>query len=270
MAWIDYRKAYDMMPHSWIEECLEMFGVAINVRQFILSSMKKWKTELTSRGQQLGVVNIDRGIFQGDSLSPLLFILCMVPISLVLRRSRAGYEWGGREYKINYLLFMGDLKLLGKSYEQIDSLVQTVHTFSTDIGMEFGIKKCGVLILKRGKIVKMEGVVLPDGQVVKEIEERGYRHLGVQESDQLKEKEIKDLIAKEYKRRLKLVLKLKLNGKNKIKAVNTWAVSILRYSAGVVEWKTDEFKVLGRKTRKMMTLHGALHHPKSDVDVGCT
>ena len=43
---------------------------------------------------------------------------------------------------------MDDLKLFGKSYQQIDSLVQTIHTFSTDIGMEFGIKKCGVLILK--------------------------------------------------------------------------------------------------------------------------
>ena len=64
---------------------------------------------------------------------------------------------------------MDDLRLFGKSYEQIASLVQTVHTFSIDIGMEFGIKKCGVLVLKRGKIANMEGVVLPDGQAVREI-----------------------------------------------------------------------------------------------------
>ena len=51
---------------------------------------------------------------------------------------------------------MDDLKLFGKSYEQIDLLVRTVHRFTMDIGMEFGIKKCGVLVLKRGKIVKME------------------------------------------------------------------------------------------------------------------
>ena len=72
---------------------------------------------------------------------------------------------------------MDDLKLFGKSYEQIASLMQTVHTFSIDIGMEFGIKKCGVLGQKRGKIANMEGVVLPDGQVKKEIEHRGYRVL---------------------------------------------------------------------------------------------
>ena len=80
---------------------------------------------------------------------------------------------GGRESKINHLLFMDDLKLFGKSYEQIDTLVQTVHTFSTDIGMEFGIKKCGMLVLKGGKIAKMEGIVLPcKWPVMKEIDDR--------------------------------------------------------------------------------------------------
>ena len=47
---------------------------------------------------------------------------------------------------------------------------------------------------------------------------------------------MKDLFSKEYKRKLKLVLKSKLSGENKIIAANTWAVAILRYSAGVVEW----------------------------------
>ena len=173
--------------------------------------------------------------------------------------------WDGRESKINHFLFMNDLRLFGKSYEEIDSLLQTVRTFSTDIGMEFGIKTCGMLVLKRGKIAKMEGIVLPDGQVMKEIDVSEYKYLGVLETDQLKQKETNDMCSKEYKRRLiKLVLKTKLSGKNKIMAVNTWAVATLRYSAGVVDWTVDELK-LDRKTRKMMTLHGALH-PKRDVD----
>ena len=54
-----------------------------------------------------------------------------------------------------------------------------------------------VLVLKHGKIIKTEGVVLPDRQVMKEGEDRGYRYLGILETDQLKEKEIKDLLSKE-------------------------------------------------------------------------
>ena len=55
-----------------------------------------------------------------------------------------------------------------------------------------------MLVLKRGKIAKMEGVVLPDGHVMKEIEDRGYRYLGILETDHLKEKEINDLFSKGY------------------------------------------------------------------------
>ena len=45
---------------------------------------------------------------------------------------------------------MDDLKLLAKSKNQTDSLVQTVDVFTEDISMQFGIKKCGVLITDRG------------------------------------------------------------------------------------------------------------------------
>ena len=78
MAWIDYRKAYDMVPYSWIIECLEIFGVARNVEQFTRRSISQWKTELTSCGESLGYVQIRRGIFQ--------FVLCLIPLSLVLRK----------------------------------------------------------------------------------------------------------------------------------------------------------------------------------------
>ena len=65
MAWIDYKKAYDFVPHSWISECMEMFGIAVNVREFLQRSMVQWKLSLTSNGEELGDVDVKRGIFQG-------------------------------------------------------------------------------------------------------------------------------------------------------------------------------------------------------------
>ena len=94
------------------------------------------KLSLTSNGEDLGEVHVTRGIFQGDSLSPLLFVLSMVPLSLILRKVNGSYEWGQKEYKLNHLLFMDDMKLFSKSEEQMDTLVKTVHVFTTDIGME--------------------------------------------------------------------------------------------------------------------------------------
>ena len=50
MAWIDYKKMYDFVPHSWINECMELFGIADNVRNFFENSMEQWKLSLTSNG----------------------------------------------------------------------------------------------------------------------------------------------------------------------------------------------------------------------------
>ena len=61
------------------------------------------------------------------------------------------------------------------------------------------------------------------------------------------------------------MLKSKLNGKNKINAINTWAVSVPRYGAGIIRWTKEELKSLDRMTRKVLTMNGAFH-PKSDVD----
>ena len=53
----------------------------------------------------------------------------------------------------------------------MDSLVQTVRVFSEDIGIEFGIEKCAMLVMERGKIVKSVGIGLPDGKVIKSLQE---------------------------------------------------------------------------------------------------
>ena len=98
-----------MIPQSWISECLEVFGVAENTKNFLVNSMNKWKLELTSNGASLGNVEIRRGIFEGNSLSPLLFVLCLVPLSLILRRVKFHYEFGDKKTRINHLFFMDNL-----------------------------------------------------------------------------------------------------------------------------------------------------------------
>lgn len=61
---------------------------------------------------------------------------------------------------MNHLLFMHDLKLYGKNKNKVDMLVQSVRVVSEDIRMELGIKKCAVLVMKRKKLVKSEGIVI--------------------------------------------------------------------------------------------------------------
>ena len=91
MAWIDFRKVYDIVPHSWIKEILNMFTIAPNTQGLLGNSMKMWSSELCSNDKHLRNVHINRVIFLGDSLSPLLFVLCLVPLSIVLIEVKMGY-----------------------------------------------------------------------------------------------------------------------------------------------------------------------------------
>ena len=77
--------------------------------------MESLQTILMSGNEELVRVNIQRGIFQGDTLSPL-FVIGLIPLSHTLRKVNAGYQLGKGQYnKINRLLFMDDLKLYGNS-----------------------------------------------------------------------------------------------------------------------------------------------------------
>ena len=73
-----------MVPHSWIIECLDLFGVAGNIRSLSVNSTEKWKVTLCSGNSELGEVEIKRGVFQGDSLFLLVFVLALIRLRLII------------------------------------------------------------------------------------------------------------------------------------------------------------------------------------------
>ena len=140
---------------------------------------------------------------------------------------------------------MDDLKLFAKIKNKIEFLVQTVHIFSEDIDIQLRIRKCGILILERGKVVKTYGIRLPDGKDMKNMNDQTER--------------MKEKFSREYLRRVRLILRSNFNGRNKVMTVNNRAVPVMRYGTGILKWNTDELKSLDRTNRRFMTMHGALH-----------
>ena len=78
-----------------------MVGVSEN---FLSESMKRWSVDLTCNNVSLGEVNVKRGIFQGDPLSPLLFVFCLIPLTVILHKPESAYKFSSNKEKINHLL----------------------------------------------------------------------------------------------------------------------------------------------------------------------
>ena len=101
-------------------------------------------------------------------MSPLLFVICMIPLIEILRKVKSEYTLKNGE-KLNHLFSLDGLKIFAKSERDVNVLISTVQTLSNDTGMKFGIKNCGVLVLKRGKVGSSEGIEMPDGERIKEV-----------------------------------------------------------------------------------------------------
>ena len=228
-------------------------------------TMKNWRVELTAGGKSLAETKIQRGIFLGDALSLLLFIIAMMPLNHILRKCTAGYKLNGSQEKINYQMYMDDIKLFTKN-EKLETLIHTIRIYSQDIGMEFGIEKCALLAMKSGKRHLTDGIELPNQDKIRTLaENETYEYLGILGADTIKQVEMKNKIQKEYLRRTRKLLETKLNSRNLIKGLDTWAVPLIRYSGPFLKWTRDELRKMDQRTRKLMTMHKALY-PRDDVD----
>jgi len=178
--------------------------------------------------KKLSATSINCGIFQGDTLSSLLFCIALNPLSLLLD-PLAGYQMRAAG-QLNHLLYMDDLKLFAGSDALLEALLHTVHMFSEDVRLTFGLDKCAKLSVLRGKLNPTGDVTLPAGVKIRELSVgETYKYLGVFEAEGLDCSRSKKLILETYLKHLSLVWKLYLIGPHKVRATNSFCVSILSY-----------------------------------------
>jgi hypothetical protein len=101
--------------------------------------MDKWNTRLLLKTKQ-EILQSQRGIFQGDPLSPLLFCIALIPLTNELNRADCRYKVHRTERKICHLFYMDDLKLLGRNENYLQNEIKIVQSISKDINMKFGFK----------------------------------------------------------------------------------------------------------------------------------
>ena len=104
---------------------------------------------------------------------------------------------------------------------------------------------------------------MPNDKVIKSLEEgESYKYLGMIKADEVMVNEMNDKVKKEYCRRVRKMLETKLN---RGKAINTWAVSVVRYSTPFLGWSKLQLEEIDKRTRKLLTIHDGFY-PKTNVD----
>ena len=203
--------------------------------------MYKWKTQARLNGETSNVetdfISYLRGILQGDILSLILFVLSVNPLPFLLK-NHEGYKIKNiKKNNITNLFFIDDLKLYAQNIEKMIKILETVTTFSHDVGMSFGVSKCAYQCIERIKHKLHNQPLEVNSLIIQEIEEGDqYKYLGLDESVGVIGALNKQRVVKEYKMRVKKIWNSELNATNKAIAHNAFAVPIFTLTIGILNW----------------------------------
>ena len=237
--WLDYKKAFDSVPHSWLLKSLELAKVPPLVIKAIERLTQTWSTNAYLRTPN-GDITTDeikyrRGILQGNPLSVILFILSANPSSFLLNKVKGFTITPGK--LLNHLFFVDDLKMYALSYEHAKLLLDIITTFSNDVGMTFGESKCAYVYIEHGKRKSLGKSIKINGVTIRELEEgEMYTYLGQDESVSFNGPLNKERVRKEYKRRVRKIWSSNLYSNNKVTAHNTFAMPVLTPTIGILNW----------------------------------
>uniref|UniRef100_A0A2H1W504 SFRICE_021545 n=1 Tax=Spodoptera frugiperda TaxID=7108 RepID=A0A2H1W504_SPOFR len=231
----------------------------LTIDAVVMNHAVKSKTDIHTMfvDYQKAFDSVPRGIFQGGALGPLWFCMALNPLSHLLNKTNAGYTFtnNSTQYTISHLMYMDDIKLYAADQMLLSHLADVTQQFSTDICMQFGEDKCTVMSVVKGKF-ENNSYTLETGQTIEPMEEHDtYQYLRFRQSRQIRYKNIRQELIKKITHRLNLILKTNLHARNTIKMINTFAIPLLAYSFGIIQWSKTNIRKLQRIINTTLTKH---------------
>ncbi|KAF9762037.1 Retrovirus-related Pol polyprotein from type-2 retrotransposable element R2DM [Nosema granulosis] len=241
-AWIDVKKAFDSVTHAYLLKCIDRLGMPHWISKFLKTIASKWNLEIRSNNETLLNKKVKRGILQGDSLSPLLFVLCMDPLSRRLNGTypKVEVKIDDIHYTCNHLLFIDDLKLVSRTDDNLKSMVEETKSFLRTVGLEMNVEKSAT----NSPLCENDAKLLGSCE--------GYKYLGITESREGKNDErFFNRIVQSIDSRFEALCNTNLNAKNLIRAVIEFAISQINYYVDIIDIEPDQFKMVDSKIRRI-------------------
>ncbi|MDE5978285.1 MAG: reverse transcriptase family protein [Turicibacter sp.] len=244
-AWIDISKAFDSVNHNYVISCLERLSLPPFIIEFTKRMLAKQKTELYLLQDPVCMARIENGIMQGDSLSPLLFVIAMEPLSRILNSQHEKVALPNSSLERNHLIFIDDIKLLARDEDALKDLCHCTRVCLDIMGFRLNEEKSANNV----GIEEAFGKQLDD--------QKGYKYLGIlEDSKNAIKEENKSIIREKILDRTEALCMKSLNARNMFHAINEFAISTINYYVGVVEFEPKELDQLDAKIRQILAKYG--------------
>ncbi|KAG5874111.1 hypothetical protein JTB14_015031 [Gonioctena quinquepunctata] len=171
-AWYDFRKAYDSISHRQLERLIGNLPLHMNIKNVLRGSMNLWSVQVKIDQSKKKPIYIKRGVYQGDSISPLLFILLTAGImehietDPTINRSTKGQH--------TILAFMDDIKCHANTKQSMKLITNELKKASAEVGLALNEGKCEIYTCNGMQFQEEED----DTPFLPEVRE-GYTYLGL-------------------------------------------------------------------------------------------
>lgn len=239
MAWIDFAKAFDSIPHSYVRWVLKAVGLDERVRHFLHKLMNGWNIQYEQysgpkcqKSRPLKVVN---GVLQGDALSPLLYCICIAPLSHWLNKHIPKYVTAhgsrGRDRQttsLNHLYYMDDLKIYTPKSEDLIRAVEGVNRISGNIGCRINVNKSAMACVAGAsvQITPVQGVLSEFPVLgVKDM----YKYLGIEQNVRIGQEDLWERVSDAICRKTRSIFSSKLSTRQMVNGFNVTIPAIVRF-----------------------------------------
>ena len=262
--WIDVRKAFDSVSHSWLIKMLEIHRFPRKLVTIFISIMKSWSVYIQipvkDGYKQSRVIQLINGILQGDTYCPQLYGLSVNVIAWVIR-STEGYTLSKPiSLKVTHTLFVDDLKGYAKSFDRLKFILNLIRNYMEDAGLLWNPKKCKSIAFKRGKHCVYDDITLDNGNAIKCLKEgEYYEFLGVPQHTKMDAETLGNELLNTIQKRSHIVWSSHLSDINKCRASNTFINSAAEYYFWTVKFTLEMVREMDITIRKSMNINGAKH-----------
>ncbi|KAG0435676.1 LINE-1 retrotransposable element ORF2 protein [Dictyocoela muelleri] len=228
VLWVDIKKAFDSVPFNYLNRTLETLKILDNIIKLVKCMQDNMELNLKHEKSSLGAIKPRKEILQGYSLSPLLFVICMEPISRTLNDNelvKVTMKYEDKEIKVNHLFYIDDLKLMANDDKNLNILSHKLDEILHIIGLE----------LNKNKSATNSHMCKEISGIISEVE--GYKYLGLIEYVDCQNKHVNIVnVFDKIKQRIIRLCDTKLTGKNLFLAKNEYAISLLNYYVGIINY----------------------------------
>ena len=257
-TWFDLEDAFGSVPHDLIDYSFNRAVIPDNVKNYLLNLYGNISGKVSTKQWSSDSFHFKRGIFQGDPLSPIIFIMCFDPIIQFLETEMSrGYDIDGN--KVITAPFADDFCLITGNKRTHQRLISKINSLTDTLGMKLKPAKCRSLSIIRGSPCNLP-FQLGDN-VIPSVETESHKFLGALITFNNKDSEMFDYVKQMLENGLTNINESPIRSEYKIRIYAQYLLPALRYHLTVNDMCVTHLQKLDALAERYLKKFFGIPHP---------